>query len=72
MAPAAAPSHNLTRAKGFKRELTKMSWNHTGPSLSDIRIEYLDGLFGYAMVLTRNQNSGICVQKSNALKSGND
>jgi RNA polymerase sigma-70 factor (ECF subfamily) len=32
-----------------------MSQNHDGPSLADgIGIEYLDGLFGYAMVLTRN------------------
>jgi RNA polymerase sigma-70 factor (ECF subfamily) len=32
-----------------------MSWNHAGADLADtIGVEYLDGLFGYAMVLTRN------------------
>src|SRR5277367_2817735 len=55
MAPARGASHNSTKAKAFKRELTNMSWNHAGANLAEtIGIEYLDGLFGYAMVLTRN------------------
>jgi RNA polymerase sigma-70 factor (ECF subfamily) len=32
-----------------------MSWSHTGAGLADtMGIEYLEGLYGYAMVLTRN------------------
>ena len=32
-----------------------MSWNHTGAGQTDaMGIEYLDGLYSYAMVLTRN------------------
>jgi RNA polymerase sigma-70 factor (ECF subfamily) len=32
-----------------------MSWNHDGAGRTDeTRIEFVDGLYGYAMVLTRN------------------
>src|SRR5260370_40718235 len=33
-----------------------MSWNHDGTNQADTSgIEYLDGLYSYALVLTRNQ-----------------
>ncbi|MCU1251808.1 MAG: polymerase, sigma-24 subunit, subfamily [Edaphobacter sp.] len=39
----------------FSNESTNMSWNHTGADQADAAgIEYLDGLYSYALVLTRN------------------
>jgi hypothetical protein len=36
-----------------------MSWNHDGASIADATgIEVFDELYGYALVLTRNQLSG--------------
>jgi RNA polymerase sigma-70 factor (ECF subfamily) len=47
-------SHSI-KAKVFNRELTNMSGNHTGAGQADtIDIEYLDGLYSYALVITRN------------------
>jgi hypothetical protein len=51
-----APSTNdFIKAKVFNRELTNMSWNHAGTGQADrIGVECLDGLYSYALVLTRN------------------
>jgi RNA polymerase sigma-70 factor, ECF subfamily len=51
-----APSTNdFIKAKVFNRELTNMSWNHAEAGQADrIGVECLDGLYSYALVLTRN------------------
>jgi RNA polymerase sigma-70 factor, ECF subfamily len=53
---AAAPfANDSTKAEVFNLEGTTMSWNHTGAGKTHpMGIEYLDGLYSYAMVLTRN------------------
>ena len=52
--PRALPQLIL-KAEAFKSELSNMSWNHVGAELADtMGIEYLDGLYSYALVLTRN------------------
>jgi RNA polymerase sigma-70 factor, ECF subfamily len=46
---------DFIKAKVFNRELTNMSLNYAGAGQSDtMGIEHLDGLYGYAMALTRN------------------
>jgi RNA polymerase sigma-70 factor (ECF subfamily) len=46
--------NDSTRNRSIKRELTNM-WNQAGPGLADMMgVQYLDGLYGYAMVLTHN------------------
>jgi RNA polymerase sigma-70 factor (ECF subfamily) len=56
VAPAAVPSTNdFIKAKVFNREQINMSWNHAGVGRADaLGIEFLDGLYSYALVLTRN------------------
>jgi RNA polymerase sigma-70 factor (ECF subfamily) len=51
-----APSTNdFIKAKVFNRELTNMSWNHAEAGQADrIGVECLDGLYSYALFLTRN------------------
>ena len=56
VASTAAPSVNDSiKAKVFNRELTNMPLNCAGEGQADtMGIEYLDGLYGYAMALTRD------------------
>jgi hypothetical protein len=56
VAPDVALSRNDSiKAKGFIRELTNMPLNDAGVGQADaMSIEYLDGLYSYALVLTRN------------------
>ncbi len=55
--PPVPSTNHSTKAKGFNREGTNMSmsWNHAGAGQAGtMGIEYLDGLYSYALVLTRN------------------
>jgi RNA polymerase sigma-70 factor (ECF subfamily) len=53
--PRASSTPDSVKAKVFNGELTNMSWNHVGAGRADtMGIEYLDGLYSYALVLTRN------------------
>jgi RNA polymerase sigma-70 factor (ECF subfamily) len=46
---------DFIKTKLFKRELAEGPWNHAGAGLADtMGMEHLDGLYGYALVLTRN------------------
>ncbi|HTF68406.1 MAG TPA: sigma-70 family RNA polymerase sigma factor, partial [Edaphobacter sp.] len=57
MAPAAAPSaHEFIKADVFNRELTNMLLNRNGAGQANAAaVEYIDGLYSYALVLTRNR-----------------
>jgi hypothetical protein len=59
--PPVPSTNHSTKAKGFNREGTNMSmsWNHAGAGQAGtMGIEYLDGLYSYALVLTRNARGG--------------
>jgi RNA polymerase sigma-70 factor, ECF subfamily len=44
-----------SRAAVFNRKCTNMSWNEDGASQTGAPgVEYLDGLYSYALILTRN------------------
>jgi RNA polymerase sigma-70 factor (ECF subfamily) len=47
--------NDSTKAEGFNRELTNMPGNYAGVGQADaMGVEYLDGLYSYALVMTRN------------------
>jgi RNA polymerase sigma-70 factor, ECF subfamily len=47
---------NFIKAKVFNRKLTNMSWNHDGGGQADgTVVECIDGLYSYALELTRHQ-----------------